>query len=127
LPDSLWGNWKQYDLPANSVIVLVFDQFEEFFTYPLPLQEEFKKQLAELLYSSYPAYLYEHEDELTEEQYDLSAPLEVRSLFAEQPIANGQIGVEAFLLQVLCNEIENKVQNGEVKDLDNNGLPPHVS
>ena len=38
----------------NDNYLLIFDQFEEFFTYPLVQQEAFKIQLAELLYTDMP-------------------------------------------------------------------------
>lgn len=204
LPATLWGDWKSFELPENTVIVLAFDQFEEFFTYPREQQDAFKIQLSELLYSGFPQYLEEREDELDHAQFNhLSQPLEARALFAirsdrlselnnlkdylpailhkrmelgplgpeqarlaitgparygsqsteqawlkengiafhspafeyqeaalEQLLAGlqrsnleGQHGVEAFLLQVLCNEIENRAAAGEIKDIDNNDLP----
>ncbi|MEL6275148.1 MAG: hypothetical protein AAFU03_08605, partial [Bacteroidota bacterium] len=43
VPQSLWGNWKRLAIPEKAVIVLLFDQFEEFFSYPRTQQEAFKE------------------------------------------------------------------------------------
>lgn len=61
VPDTLWSQLKfaevgsgknGADLPIT--FVLIFDQFEEFFSYPLTQQQDFKRQLAELLYADVP-------------------------------------------------------------------------
>ncbi len=63
--------------------VLLFDQFEEFFTYPIEQQNEFKKQLAELLYADLPATIWQVKANWTEEQEDfLSQPMDVRAVLA---------------------------------------------
>lgn len=63
--------------------VLLFDQFEEFFTYPIDEQNEFKKQLAELLYADLPAAIWQVKANWTEEQEDfLSQPMDVRAVLA---------------------------------------------
>lgn len=83
LPYSLWATMKRWHLPTNATVVLVFDQFEEFFTYSPDQQREFELQLAELLYTAYPLWLEEHEDELNDEELDhLAQPLDVKALFA---------------------------------------------
>jgi|GEM_PF-625943 len=58
--DTLWLRIKalQYnngDLPIT--YILVFDQFEELFTYNPEEIRQFKKQLADLLYAKMPAYI----------------------------------------------------------------------
>ena len=52
--DTLWRQFKQRQTAANGQFVLIFDQFEEFFSYPLAQQATFRRQLAELLYSDIP-------------------------------------------------------------------------
>jgi len=77
VPDSLWSQLKFADLGSNSVkmtqtrpvtFVLIFDQFEEFFSYPQVQQQNFKRQLAELLYADVPTYLKQNEDQHSQEE-----------------------------------------------------------
>lgn len=83
LPVSLWGGFKQWDSGPNTSFILLFDQFEEFFSYPKIQQDLFKEQLAELLYSDYPFFLEENEGLLTAEQVSiLSQRIDVRALFS---------------------------------------------
>jgi Leucine-rich repeat (LRR) protein len=206
--DSLWHFFKrkQGDRPLR--IVLFFDQFEEFFTYPAEQQQEFRWQLAELLFTDIPQALRDRFETLAPTHQDfLSETLHVKTVFAirsdrmslldsmkdalptilhkryelrpltrqqaEQAIVQpalaghdekeswrdrydsppfeyqqeainamlaplmktegmeaGQAGVEAFLLQILCEYVEDLVKKGKVPDpeksgqaLDGNGLP----
>ncbi|MEI6411978.1 MAG: hypothetical protein WCR52_21485 [Bacteroidota bacterium] len=86
LPETLWGIVRGHAFPAGSpaaVFVLLFDQFEEFFTYPLEQQQDFKDQLAELLYTDYPHFLEQNEARLQADQIAaLAEPLDVRALFS---------------------------------------------
>ncbi|MBV6442683.1 MAG: hypothetical protein EPGJADBJ_04404 [Saprospiraceae bacterium] len=53
--NSLWYFAKTRQLNGGSdALLLVFDQFEELFTYPDSALNEFKNELAELLYTSIP-------------------------------------------------------------------------
>ena len=54
--DSLWYHLKSQQLasPEDKGILLIFDQFEELFTYKDDIVEEFARQLSEALYSSLP-------------------------------------------------------------------------
>jgi hypothetical protein len=51
---NLWEYMKVMKFPENKIPVLIFDQFEEFFSYSDKMQHEFLKQLAELLHSQPP-------------------------------------------------------------------------
>jgi len=83
LPKTLWGELKRWQTRPNQVFVLIFDQFEEIFTYPQEQQEAFKEQLAALLYANIPAYLEHHEDEHPEEEVVLmNMKMEVKALIA---------------------------------------------
>jgi formylglycine-generating enzyme required for sulfatase activity len=83
LPVTLWGGFKQWDSGPETSFILLFDQFEEFFSYPKVQQDLFKEQLAELLYSDFPLFLEENEDRLTAEQVsNLSRKVDVRALFS---------------------------------------------
>ncbi len=83
LPDTLWGLFKTMQPKENSVFVLLFDQFEEFFSYPIAQKDSFKEQLSELINTSYPAFVRENRSQLDEPTLDfLSGELQIRSLFA---------------------------------------------
>lgn len=63
--------------------VLVFDQFEEFFTYPQEQQAAFRNQLAELLYTEIPQSIRDRWDEFSDDDKAfLSEELHVRAVFA---------------------------------------------
>jgi len=66
--DSFWHTLKNYQISheANEIIFF-FDQFEELFTYPQELIFEFKQQLADVLYTTVPAFFRNQEDLLDQE------------------------------------------------------------
>ncbi len=91
--NSLWYLIKNRQLadPAKDTFVLIFDQFEEIFTYPEEELSEFKKQLSELLFVKVPQNirnvvkenLMANNDFLTkEETAALFAPLNIKILFS---------------------------------------------
>ena len=191
VPESLWSYLKFANIGVDITIVLLFDQFEEFFTYPEDQQQDFKRQLSELLYSDIPTYLKQNEDRhsleelaFLREKIDVKAVCSIRSdrmsdldrlkdklpailhkrcelraLSVDQarealveparkfgPFASQafewsddaiqrilhefsrdkqgrQVGVEAFLLQVLALNIETQVIRGAIADRDGNGMP----
>lgn len=97
IPDenSLWYHLKSMQLVNNEKrgYLLIFDQFEELFTYPTRYVNEFGKQLAELLYTTIPARFREvmakHMDGdadqqllTTEEMRAIHKPFEIRVLMA---------------------------------------------
>ena len=51
---SLWTALKSSKTAAEQRIFLIFDQFEEFFSYPIEAQVHFRQQLSELLYTRIP-------------------------------------------------------------------------
>lgn len=64
-------------------ILLVFDQFEEFFTYPLPQQQRFAAELGELLHAELPQELADRYADLPEAEQDfLAEKMEVKAVFA---------------------------------------------
>jgi hypothetical protein len=80
---TLWVECKLRQTQLKPRFVLLFDQFEEFFTYPMGQQNEFKIQLAELLYADLPAAIWQVKANWTEEQEDfLSQPMDVRAVLA---------------------------------------------
>jgi hypothetical protein len=67
LPHTLWGCFKSWQTDPGTVFILLFDQFEELFSYKPEEQLAFRQQLAELLYSDYPQFLEENEPHLPPE------------------------------------------------------------
>ena len=62
---------------------MIFDQFEEFFSYPLAQQATFRRQLAELLYSDIPQSVRAKLDTLTDEQRRFVVkPMNIKAVFA---------------------------------------------
>ena len=84
ISDTLWYHFKARQTTAtNPKYILIFDQFEEFFTYPKEQQVLFREQLAELLFTEIPQSLRERWDELNDaEQEFLSEELNVCAVFA---------------------------------------------
>ena len=63
--------------------VLIFDQFEEFFTYPIADQQAFKEQVADLLYTEVPQAVRNLNDTLTDSQQTfIATPFDAKVLFA---------------------------------------------
>ncbi|HRI60875.1 MAG TPA: hypothetical protein PK228_14150, partial [Saprospiraceae bacterium] len=80
---TLWSAFKQRQQVENRRFLLVFDQFEEFFSYPLPQQERFAEELSELIYTDIPQTVFEDFDQLPEgQQLFLSKALDVKAVFA---------------------------------------------
>ena len=50
-------------------------------------------------------------------------PSEAKGDGATPPLGAGGLGIEAFQLQIVCEYIENLVKNGQVPDINGNGLP----
>lgn len=50
----LWERVKASPFPNSQLPVFLFDQFEEFFAYPLEQQKEFASQMAELMHDQAP-------------------------------------------------------------------------
>lgn len=87
--DSLWRHFKTFQelVPTQTEFVLLFDQFEELFSFPNDQILGFRDQLSELLYSEIPqiyrSALQEKPDVLTADELALLyEPLDVRGLFA---------------------------------------------
>ncbi len=77
---SLWYEFKRREAPP---VVLVFDQFEEYFQQPPALRREFEDQLAELLYTEIPQSVLDNSLDCTDEQMALLLrPLDVRVVFS---------------------------------------------
>ncbi|MFM7155353.1 MAG: hypothetical protein ACKOZV_14635, partial [Bacteroidota bacterium] len=80
--DSLWLLLKRRQQSANGRFVLLFDQFEEFFSYPPAQQEAFRRQLAELLFTDIPQALRQKQDALGDEaRRYLASPMNVKAVF----------------------------------------------
>lgn len=83
LPHTLWGEIKRRSDGRPQTYVLIFDQFEEFFTYPVKQQERFKHQLAELLYAEIPTFVEENEEKFDEAEADfLSEKIDAKAVIS---------------------------------------------
>ncbi len=80
---SLWYHFKQRQKASEAGrFIVVFDQFEEFFTYPQPFQERFKRELAELLYSEIPQAIRKGLNELAlKDKQQLAQTMDVKAVF----------------------------------------------
>lgn len=80
---SLWYHFKRRQGPNPVNIILIFDQFEEFFSYPTAQQLSFREELADLLYTRVPQFLRDEFKNLTPEQKnELIRPMDVKAVFA---------------------------------------------
>lgn len=96
LPDqeanSIWTQFKRYQLAhgTDKTYLIVFDQFEEFFTHPTAEIDSFLRELSELFYTTVPqAYrdailkLSREGTKLTDETVNLLfAPIQVKIVFS---------------------------------------------
>ncbi|MEM7657027.1 MAG: hypothetical protein AAF399_12915 [Bacteroidota bacterium] len=82
--ESLWSLFRaRSGGKEEPQILLIFDQFEEFFTYPAAQQARFRKELAELLYTEIPQSLRDNWRGLDRDlRRFLSQPMRVKVLFA---------------------------------------------
>lgn len=83
---SLWYYFKRYQLAntGGKQFLLVFDQFEELFSYPLEEVEQFKNQLYELLKVDVPDNLIQAISEIEDESVTdaLFEDLNIKTVFA---------------------------------------------
>lgn len=90
--ETLWHDLKEQHVLSNGEksILLIFDQFEELFTYPADAILTFRKQLAEALYTNIPQRYLDVIDLYGEKDYPFSEreqmilqrPMELRVLVA---------------------------------------------
>ena len=80
---SLWHHFKKKQSNDTRKFILIFDQFEEFFTYSDADQKKFRWELAELLYTEIPQSVRENIDDITDEKFTLlSTRFDVKLLFS---------------------------------------------
>ena len=83
VPKTLWHQVKRKQSQEKRRFVLIFDQFEEFFTYPMADQQAFKEQVADLLYTQVPQAVRNLNDTLTDgQQTFIATPFDAKVLFA---------------------------------------------
>lgn len=81
--ETLWRQVKQKQSRPKQRFLFVFDQFEEFFSYPPAAQSAFKEQLAELLYTELPQDVRNRMESLNEaQQAFLATPFDAKVVFA---------------------------------------------
>ncbi|WP_460762703.1 nSTAND1 domain-containing NTPase [Niabella terrae] len=104
----LWHHFKKIQLTQPRRVILIFDQFEEFFHLSLAQQQEFKSEISELLYSPVPQIVREHIDELTHEQYDMLAqPMDIHILFS---IRSDHLSSMHSMTDLLPNLLKNRFE-----------------
>lgn len=95
---SFWSYLKNFQLAYEArQIIFFFDQFEELFTYPADLIIEFKKELADVLYSTVPEF-YRHQEEHLD-QIDVSE--EFRMAFYQKPDVKVVFSIRSDRLSLL--------------------------
>jgi hypothetical protein len=85
MPKTLWHLFKRKQSPTQKRFVLIFDQFEEFFTYPVAEQQVFKEQIAELLYTEVPQNIrnrFQNDTFSPAQQTLIATPFDAKVLFA---------------------------------------------
>lgn len=81
--NTLWMAFKCNDKVQKHRVFLIFDQFEEFFSYPLDAQTQFRQQLSELLYTRIPQAVRDQMGDLDRSiKSALHKPMEVHTLFS---------------------------------------------
>lgn len=81
---SLWHAFKRHQVTdKNTKFFLLFDQFEEFFTYSPEQQRRFRLELADLLYTAIPQKVIdEYQNASEEQQLFLAQPQDVRVMIS---------------------------------------------
>ena len=85
---SLWYRLKNYQLNnPDQGILLIFDQFEELFTYPEAMVEAFGQELSEALYTNIPQRIRDRRKSMAldlppEQLQALDQPIKLRVLMA---------------------------------------------
>ncbi|MCO6479100.1 MAG: hypothetical protein J5I94_20865 [Phaeodactylibacter sp.] len=110
LPESqsLWHVIKRRQNINPQRILLIFDQFEEFFSYPLAQQTIFLQELRELLYTKIPQSIRNTGESISDENYEfLSQQLDVRALFS---IRSDRLSLLDRLKQILPAILDNRYE-----------------
>ncbi len=82
-PDSLWLHFKRKQSKEHHRFILIFDQFEEFFSYKEKEQIAFRWELAEILTTEIPQHIHENILNMSEaNQIFLSHHFDVKIVFA---------------------------------------------
>lgn len=99
---SIWRLTKEYQMTqaASRGLVLIFDQFEELFTYPEEAIRAFRKQLAEALYTAVPQRYW---DQLETQQANGQQvlPAEQLRLLQEEPQLKVVLAIRSDRLHLL--------------------------
>lgn len=79
----LWSKFKELQLKNVFKILLIFDQFEDFFAYSHDDQVQFNWEIANLLYTDVPQLLRENIENIDASEYDfISTKIDVKILFS---------------------------------------------
>lgn len=83
---SLWRSLKSRQLNGERGFLLIFDQFEELFTYPPHEIERFGQQLGELFFTTIPARYRNALDDLLEETPNAISENDIKLLYRAFPL-----------------------------------------
>lgn len=112
---SLWKKLKYLYLSNKNIkgIVLLFDQFEELFTYPKSALEEFGQQLSNLLSGKIPSFFQQELEKIITENPDSISDEELDEIHEELPlkavisIRSDRVGAIARMGQQIPNILQN--------------------
>mgnify|MGYP003614614214 CR=1 FL=1 len=111
----LWPYLKKLQISQHKKVLLIFDQFEEFFRHSPRQQEEFRWELSELVYTQVPQFIREKIDTLNYEEYSqFSALIDVKILFS---IRSDRLSEMHSMNDALPNILQNRF---EISSLDIN-------
>ena len=101
--DTLWLHMKalqHQDADSPKTYILVFDQFEELFTYSQEDIRQFKKQLADLLYNKVPGYISKSITNRLRDHPDFLSNEELEFLY-RQPVVKVVVSIRSDRLSLL--------------------------
>ncbi len=118
--NTLWHDIKEYQIlhKEGKGLLIIFDQFEELFTYPKSAILAFQKELSEALYTPVPQRYWDILEEKEGRGTALLSPEELR-IFQSPPLIKGLLAIRSdrlHLLDQLSHHIPNILKNCYVLD-----------
>lgn len=108
----LWPYLKKLQLTQKKKVLLIFDQFEEFFSRSAKDQETFRWELSELLYTQVPQFMRDKIETLSFEEYEqFSTNIDVKVLFS---IRSDRLSHMHSMNDALPNILQNRFEIGSL-------------
>jgi len=102
---TLWYHFKRRQHTGMNRYLLIFDQFEEFFYFPSEQQDQFRDELAELLYKAIPQDVRDRAEKCTPEQQSfLTDRCEIKVMFAIRADRLGALDSLKIRLPAILNK-----------------------